>query len=139
MEKETNRIIVMKNGEVIIDKTDPTTVILSITEKMESHNIQQQMLVIGDPKDVFMASKRLEENVQKQVMSKMKEILESKADDPTAKSLLRLMKLMDMLSSNTDNDDDESDEEPDCDTCPAKNDCPIKDEMQASKPSKGCA
>ena len=53
MEKETVRIIMMKNGETVIDETNPQSVILSITQKESPKKIAQQMMIIGHPKDVF--------------------------------------------------------------------------------------
>lgn len=119
--KDDIRIIVVKNGETVMDEINPLSLIVSLTKKEDaSKKVNQQMAIVGDPRDVFIANMKLHEHVQQIVLKKMKENLEHDPDDPIARSLLKLMKLMDSMTSREDDDDDD---EPDCENCPIKDEC----------------
>lgn len=117
--KDDIRIIVVKNGETVMDETNPLSLIVSLTKKETgSKKVNQQMAIVGDPRDVFIANMKLHDHVQQIVLKKMKENLEEDPEDLIARSLLKLMKLMDSMTSR-ENDDGE----PDCEDCPAKDEC----------------
>lgn len=116
--KDDLRIIVVKNGETVMDETNPLSLIVSLTKKdSDSKKVNQQMAIVGDPRDVFIADMKLHEHVQQMVLEKMKENLEHNPEDPVARSLLKLMKLIDSMASHKDDD------EPDCENCPVKDEC----------------
>lgn len=116
--KDDIRIIVFKNGETVMDEINPLSLIVSLTKKEDaSKKVNQQMAIVGDPRDVFIANMKLHDHVQQIVLKKMKENLEEDPDDPIARSLLKLIKLMDSMTPH------QHDDEPDCEDCPAKDEC----------------
>lgn len=122
--KDDIRIIVVKNGETVVDEINPLSLIVSLTKKEDaSKKVNQQMAIVGDPRDVFIANMKLHEHVQQIVLKKMKENLEHDPDDPIARSLLKLMELMDSMTPHHQEDDDA----PDCEDCPVKDECEESD------------
>lgn len=118
--KDNIRVIVIKNGETVIDEMNPLSLIVSLTKKeSDSKKVNQQMAIVGDPRDVFIANMKLHDHVQQTVLKKMKENLEADPDDPIARSLLKLMELMDSMTPHHQDEDDE----PDCEDCPVRDEC----------------